>query len=283
MSIFYKADLPFHHKVAYTAVCGGIGGCMLYISLGNVEHCSADKNKIRTLCPSVWIHYILDGVGYYNGERLTGGQAFIVYKNDFCEYFPDKATPWTYLWIRLEGEDSEKLIGRCGILEKSGVFSFDYKERLFSVGSPILEIIRQESASVAFREAAAKIILSLHKSEASEQLTLGGERWVNKAKEYVASNYHKKLTVEEIATALYIDRQYLRNLFVKYTGASTKEYLDGYRMARAKELLELPYVSVSDVAASVGYSDPLAFSKAFRKHSGESPKEYSARFLKKIR
>ena len=87
--------------------------------------------------------------------------------------------------------------------------------------------------------------------------------------------------IEDIAAALYIDRQYLRNLFSKYTGMSTKEYLDGYRMSRAKELLELRGVSISDVAASVGYLDPLAFSKAFKKHYGSSPGEYSRAFFEK--
>ena len=118
------------------------------------------------------------------------------------------------------------------------------------------------------------MILSLNMGERIDTAYSTDENWVIKAKAYIAANYHRPLKVEQIAKALHIDRQYLRNLFVKYTGSSTKAYLDSYRMTRAAELLKLKESNIYVVAFSVGYSDPLAFSKAFKKHYGISPSEY---------
>ncbi|MBQ8551442.1 MAG: AraC family transcriptional regulator [Clostridia bacterium] len=246
---------------------------MLYITHGALEHCSADKEHIKIICPGVWIHYITDGKGYFNGNTLGAGQAFIVYKNDFCEYFPDKNDPWTYIWMRFEGEDSEGLFQSCGIPSASGVFSYDHKERLGVLAPIVFSELTLQRANRSFTEAAAKMILSMHIQPNLSEGCAWDEKWVVLAKEFIASNYHKQLTVEQIADEVHIDRQYLRNLFVKYTGMPTKRYLDCYRMEKAAKLLAIKDISVGMVASSVGYTDQLSFSKAFKKHFGVSPSE----------
>ena len=248
---------------------------MLYISTGNIESCAPDKHVIKIICPSVWIHYVVSGKGYYNGRTVKAGEFFIVQKNDLCEYYPDKYDPWTYVWIRIEGNDEENLLARCNIPDKSGIFPFDYSDKLLSVAHSLIAGGVLAEANILYREAAAKIILSLNKKTDSDKPRATDERWVVRAKEYIAANYHKKITVEQVAAAIYVNRQYLRNLFVKYTGMSTKAYLNNYRMSRAAKLLCLNEVSISMVALSVGYPDPLAFSKAFKKYYGISPTEYA--------
>jgi len=82
------------------------------------------------------------------------------------------------------------------------------------------------------------------------------------------------MTVEGLAEELRVDRRYLRNLFVRYRGVSTKEYLTRYRLSRACELLRHAPLSVGEIAAEVGYPDALTFSRLFKKHIGVSPAKY---------
>jgi AraC family transcriptional regulator of arabinose operon len=246
---------------------------MLYVTAGALEHCAPDKHKIRVICPSVWIHYVIGGFGYYNGEKLCAGEAFIVHKDDLCEYYPDKNDPWSYIWIRIGGTDSEDLMRRCGIPEKSGIFKFDYAERLTKIVSNTISETFLSAANMPYKEALAKMILSLNVNDTGREERRDAE-WVVRAKEYMAENYHKRLAVEDIARALYVDRKYLRNLFVKYTGKSTKSYLDNLRMERAAVLLASSELSVGIISSSVGYGDQLSFSKAFKKHFGVSPTVY---------
>lgn len=247
---------------------------MLYTTLGALERCAKDKAKIRIICPDIWLHYVVDGQGYYNGSRLSAGRGFIVYRNDPCEYFPDRNDPWTYVWMRLSGEDEEGLLRRCSLPSASGVFSFDYAEELTALAPRLFSSLASPRGNRVYKEAVAKAVLSLHAKDSASAPPARDEHWVLLAKEYIAQYYHKPLTVGEIADALHIDRMYLRNLFVKHTGMPTKRYLDRYRMERAAELLRIPDVAVGLVALSVGYRDPLAFSKAFRSHFGLSPLTY---------
>lgn len=248
---------------------------MLYVSFGAIEHCKADKGKLQVICPSIWIHYVISGKGYFNGTPIGAGQAFIVYKNDFCEYAPDPDDPWTYIWIRLEGDDTENLLHRCLLPKKSGYFSFDYADRLTEIARVVFNEKLPCLLDRMFGEATAKMILSLNSNLDSDESDHSNSGWVAKAKAYIASNYYRRLKVEQIAAELHIDRQYLRNLFIKHEGVSTKEYLDRYRMERAAELLKPKDATVYIVALSVGYSDALAFSKAFKKYYGVSPSQYT--------
>lgn len=253
---------------------------MLYVSDGDIEKCAPSKPKIRVVCPSIWIHYVLSGAGYYNGRRVEGGEAFIVYKDDLCEYYPDPDDPWTYFWVRIAGEDEENLKSRCSLPFRSGVFRFSYSERLIELAERLVASGKCVSTPLIYRESVAKLILSLNAHPDSDR-ALGADRmWVERAKEYISANYHRRLRVEEIAASLHIDRKYMRNIFVRHTGACTMDYLLRFRMMRAKELLSLPDIPVSVVAISVGYDDPLAFSKAFKKHCGLSPLAYKKNCVK---
>jgi two-component system response regulator YesN len=63
-------------------------------------------------------------------------------------------------------------------------------------------------------------------------------------------------------------------LFKKEIGIGFQEYLLDCRMQRARHLLQDPALRISDIAQQVGYTNPKAFSIAFRKACSIPPTEY---------
>ena len=55
------------------------------------------------------------------------------------------------------------------------------------------------------------------------------------------------------------------------------QYILSLRMANAQSLLESTQYNITEVAAAVGYDDPLYFSRLFRRHTGFSPTKYRER------
>jgi AraC-like DNA-binding protein len=55
---------------------------------------------------------------------------------------------------------------------------------------------------------------------------------------------------------------------------SPQEYLVNYRLDKACGLLKTTSLPVSNIAAQVGYNDPLSFSKVFKMFHNISPKAY---------
>ena len=63
-------------------------------------------------------------------------------------------------------------------------------------------------------------------------------------------------------------------IFKRMLDLSPKDYIVYYRMERAKEFLQDARLPVGSIAYSVGYRDPLTFSKMFKLKTGLSPTEY---------
>ena len=57
-------------------------------------------------------------------------------------------------------------------------------------------------------------------------------------------------------------------------GVSPKVFRTNYRMHLAQDLLKLRGLTVREVANELGYGHPAHFSTAFKRHIGQSPKEW---------
>jgi AraC family transcriptional regulator of arabinose operon len=66
----------------------------------------------------------------------------------------------------------------------------------------------------------------------------------------------------------------LSHLFKAETGISVQRYLETARMRHAAELLRRTSFSIKQIAAAVGFPDPLYFSQRFRVFTEASPTDY---------
>ena len=84
--------------------------------------------------------------------------------------------------------------------------------------------------------------------------------------------FSPELKLEELHKLCGISSVYLRQLFARQTGMSPREYVSAKRMAKAREMIwESPARAIKDVAAAVGYTDPLYFSRIYKKHYSLPP------------
>lgn len=67
---------------------------------------------------------------------------------------------------------------------------------------------------------------------------------------------------------------YFCHRFARQFGLPPGEYVTRLRMRRAAKLLTNRELAVFQIAAAVGYDDPLYFSRLFRKRFGASPEQY---------
>jgi iron complex transport system substrate-binding protein len=66
-------------------------------------------------------------------------------------------------------------------------------------------------------------------------------------------------------------------LFKRVVGSSPIDYLIKLRMERARRLLAETSWSVKEVAVSLGYDDPLYFSRVFKSINQTAPSDFRAR------
>lgn len=88
--------------------------------------------------------------------------------------------------------------------------------------------------------------------------------------------YDCNLRAETLHQICGISGTYFRKIFQSNYAVSPQKYILGKRLSHAKTIIENgDFDTVSEVAISVGYSDPLYFSRAFKKKYGVSPSQYA--------
>ena len=99
-------------------------------------------------------------------------------------------------------------------------------------------------------------------------------RAVRIVKQYIAKNYMKKIQLQDLATLVYLNPVYLSVCFKNEVGTNVVDYINEYRVERAKELLRNTQENVYAVAEAVGFSEPRYFTKIFKRYVGKTPNEY---------
>jgi AraC-like DNA-binding protein len=90
---------------------------------------------------------------------------------------------------------------------------------------------------------------------------------------YIHQNYARPLTRWEIAQSVGISEDYLTRLFNRELGLSPWDYLNRYRILKARLLLTNTSLSIGAIARQVGFKDPSYFSRVCRKVLGMSPQK----------
>lgn len=96
----------------------------------------------------------------------------------------------------------------------------------------------------------------------------------NKTVKYISENYSKKFSSKDIADALFYTQNYFCRVFKKCFGVSLTDYLNMYRVYKAKEVLLQGNLTVAEISESCGFESPTYFARIFKKHIGMTPTEF---------
>ncbi|HEY5583692.1 MAG TPA: response regulator [Ruminiclostridium sp.] len=101
-----------------------------------------------------------------------------------------------------------------------------------------------------------------------------GNKIIEHALNFINENFNKEITLEALASEVYLNPKYLSMLFKKVVGCNFVDYIQNLRISKACELLKDVRLKAYDVAYSVGYSDEKYFSQIFKKLKGVTPSQY---------
>ncbi|MDR6551154.1 response regulator [Paenibacillus qinlingensis] len=91
------------------------------------------------------------------------------------------------------------------------------------------------------------------------------------------SDLNQAFELNELSAKVGLNPSYLCKLFKRETNKTITDYVTDLRMVKAKHILEdHPDVKMYEVGSLVGYSDPVYFTKLFKKSVGMTPKEYQS-------
>lgn len=225
------------------------------------------------------IHYIHSGRGIYLHDntkiRLGPGDTFLIIPGEPTYYAADKKNPWEYSWVSFSGDSSEALLKSAGFFnERLSISStIDLRASYESLFRKMKLFSEQENGHHGITGLLLTFLLEAATAAGGPGKPKAGG-YVSEIQNYIAVEYHHKISVAGIADLLNLDRSYMSTMFRKQTGESVQEYILRFRINKAISLLKDSTLAIKDIALSVGYSDQLAFSKIFRARTGLSPSNY---------
>lgn len=245
------------------------------------EECDPCHSYGPAVRKSYMIHYVTEGKGIFttNGQtyQLKKGDAFLMCPGEQIYYEADKKNPWCYAWIGMQGVKVESYLKKTAFanspiihyskddqlsllyIKLQKAYSSDSRSRELLVNSVLYEILHFLINSVPNEK---------NDKDHNEKI------YLNKIISYCAINIDKQIKVSELAQYLGLDRSYLTRLFKSEMKISLKDYILKTKIDEANDLLKNTDLPINVISRSVGFDDPLYFSRIYKEKQKISPKNY---------
>ena len=171
--------------------------------------------------PNYILHYVMKGKGIYQvGETkypLKEGQAFLIEPESLTFYQADKTDPWSYLWVGFGGTEAQRFVRDLGLNSRQLTCECEYGEELKEI---VFEMLHHTSSTAEnlyylqgklyqfFSVLARGIEIQQYSNDTKESIH------VQEAISYIKNYYSQKITVEDIANYLALNRSYLYTIFI---------------------------------------------------------------------
>lgn len=247
------------------------------------EDCLPDQFFGPAIRENYVLHYITEGKGYleYRKQKipLQKGDIFLLIPGEVTYYFADNQTPWSYYWLGISGIKAQEYFNLSSIHDTAYLRSPHTKALGKFIGTIVKDTEKLDEGKASQLHVISQLFELMHQLNALspnlDQETISPScKLYREAKHLIDIGYNSQdISIQKIADELGVHRSYLSSIFKDFHKISPKEYLLEVRMNRAKELLETTDQPIKIIAYSVGYLDPLHFSKAFRQYYDCSPSQ----------
>ena len=228
---------------------------------------------------NIEIQICCEGSGYVilNGARSEIGVGDIVAVNCNTIHFTGTDDYIKYHCIIIDPDFCRNSGIDCADIQFENIF----KNR--KIENSITETVEtyKNSDDICYKAKLQRLILEiliemrLHHTE-STSLSKYDTKYFKEVKEailYIQSNYKKKITLEDLSKAMYIDKYTLSKKFKAFTGITIVDYINDYRCKMALSMIQKGE-QINSAARNCGFNNISFFTKTFKRHIGNLPSFY---------
>ena len=227
-------------------------------------------------------HFILDG----KEVIVPAGSMVLFQPKQVQDYFylgKDKTQVW---FVHFTGREVRNILRHYeiptdGYILHTGI-SREYEDLFRRMRD---ELVRcswgyEEMLTYLFRE----LLMTMHRRMTENAPRVSGfiQDEIDRARAFFDEHYNEEISIEQYAVSRNMSTSWFNRSFRSTVGTSPMQYILDVRIRNAQTLLETTDYSVGNIAALVGYENPMYFSRLFRKAKGLSPSKYRKTFREKF-
>lgn len=214
------------------------------------------------------------GVSRMNGKvyEIKPGMGVFAGPGDVHDYVVTEPIGVYCIQFRLEDSDDE-VLGRFMAIGNCISYLKDHDHaRIRQLCEMMHEGMHEEDR---YREGLLRCILILFSKEFQTRNTVQTQNQaVKKAITYIHSHFKENPALADVASMLYMSKEYFCTLFHKQVGKSYKSYLREIKLRYAARLLADTKLSVTAIAEESGYNTQSHFNREFGEYYKMSPLAY---------
>ncbi|MEL7608705.1 MAG: AraC family transcriptional regulator [Bacillota bacterium] len=254
-------------------------------------HYFCDKNSaLNRVHNKYYLIYVYQGKGYMRNvlnnnepEPVEAGSIILFKPGELQCFWADKEEPFSYYGTCFCGRVIDSLLE--GSLACSATHHrANLDRRLVSMMNVFLNLMLLNRGSYdemllvsKFFEILARVntVIELSQQRKAEQKS--AESTIDFVAQYLWLNYNKKITINTLSEVSRYSVTWLEHHFKQKYGMTPLQYLANIRIKKAQHLLcaaEGEQFNIAEISYAVGFNDPFYFSKAFKKVTNLSPKDY---------
>lgn len=250
-----------------------------------IQQCPPMHNNGPEIRKTGFIHIVVTGKGVLKMDgtvyHLSGNDAFFIPNGVQAQYTADKEDPWKYMWVEFSGLMANESLAKAGFSQKYPVRKIGCDLEIFRkdiegmIDAYKLTYANELRRNGYFFHFLADLIDDFHTQSPNNALyDYQASVYARQAYDYIMRNFSKHIEIGELADFIGVSRNYLSICFKKIYHISPKQFLNATRMEHASSMLVTQDLHITEVARNVGFDDPLAFSKMFKKYHKMSPSEF---------
>jgi len=211
-------------------------------------------------------------------QTVHPGELLVVPPNTPHAYGAEKKHPWTIHWFHAQGDAIGAFLLELDITADHPVIWIGDDARLLALFEEVLDAVEHGYTPLQLLYAAQAlghllaVMVRCYREDHREPP--GAHQQIAQTITYMKQHLNQPLQLNSLAAVANYGRSQYAALFKRQTGYAPIDYFIRLRMHRACQLLDTTQASVKSIAASLGYEDPLYFSRLFRAVNDTSPQAY---------
>ena len=250
--------------------------------VGFFPHATGHRRERAAGVAQAIVIYCCKGKGWceLNGRAhiIKPGGLLVVPPDTAHAYGADTSQPWSIFWFHAQGALLGDYLRELDVSVDQPVIRLGASPQMPALFEELLEQVEHGYTKLQMLCAAQTlshllaVMIREHRSADQREPSLPQK--IAQTIAYMKQHLDRALQLESLASIAGLSRSRYVELFRRQTGYAPIDYFIRLRMHRACQLLDTTDLSVKGIATTLGYEDPLYFSRLFRKVNEKSPVEY---------
>lgn len=213
---------------------------------------------------------VVDGKTY----KIEAGMGFYLPADYPHEYYETKKE-WDTHWIAFDGSGCNEFMKTLGFAEPKA-FKINDIERVARIFDRMHRALVNDNPFSNYKASGIlyDFLIELYCDISGKKSDGVMTKAVERATDYINTNYTKIIPLDEIAEYSGVTKQHLCRLFKKNFNCSVVEYITKRKLKEAKRLLRTTTLPIETIAEKTGFCSSGYFAQMFRRFEDTTPGEY---------